>query len=474
MPKAHHRVLITVLLATALGATLSACGGGSTTPLPAAQANATTPQRAHPIHAIAPLDTIVGVGDSLTAGMQSIALLGQTDVTSWISDLPGGAVPPGQQNGYWALLYEQAKGITPDAMQNPATSPLPLIAGPGLGSELVPTWLGIPTPTHSFCDSFNQQAYSLQSAGATRLNPAAQTYDLGIPAITTHEALAMTGPTSGCNLLGLAANAENDFFYPVLENFHVSPLTEVNAAVSLHPTLATVWLGANDLLKYIFSGGTSTIPDSPAQMQSDIASIITQLQGAGARVAVANLPDLLSLAYFEVGGNEWQMLRPKHAELVQNYGIGTRARLTRHGYNRIVQALKAGKPLPQLHAPGSGVEPDYLSLDFIAQIQALNTAYNAAIAAAAQQTGAPLVDIHGAFTQIANNGGVPINPGVCCTLEYEGGLLSLDGLHPSNTGYAIISNVFIRTLDSAYGLSIPPLSNARISSIYLADPLAPH
>ena len=39
---------------------------------------------------------------------------------------------------------------------------------------------------------------------------------------------------------------------------------------------------------------------------------------------------------------------------------------------------------------------------------------------------------------------------------YGGGLFSVDGIHPSNTGYAIIANLFIAAIDSV-GQSIPPV-----------------
>ena len=71
-------------------------------------------------------------------------------------------------------------------------------------------------------------------------------------------------------------------------------LTEVNAAASLHPTLATVWLGANDVLKYMGSGGRFVGGDRTAgQVESDLRATISTLQHAGARVVVANLPNIL-------------------------------------------------------------------------------------------------------------------------------------------------------------------------------------
>jgi lysophospholipase L1-like esterase len=468
-----------------LAAALAACAGNATNPIMPRGSNAALAKTARR-RAAGVLDRIVGVGDSLTAGMESAALLGQTGVTSWISSLPYGEVPETQQHGYWSLLYEQAKGVGFGSMSDPSVSPLPLIAGPGLGSELVPTWWVVPTPTQSWCSSINEDAYSRSTAGLTRLNASRLPLDLGIPGITTHQALAMTGPTSSCSLLGLAGAAENNFFFPVLESFNVSPLTEMNAAVSLRPTLATVWLGANDLLGFIFSGGSMAGIDTPAQMQADISNMIEQLQHAGARVAVANLPDVLTLAYFETDLNELPLVLQKHrrispvqasaiaGQIRAAYHLDGRARITLHGMNRILRAIHEHRPLPRLHPPGRLHEADYLSGTFVQQIQELNDQYNAAIAAAATQTAAPLVDIHSAFVQIASNGGYWIDYPVCCTLDYEGGLLSLDGLHPSNTGYAVIANVFIDTIDRGFGLSIPRLSSAQLYNIYESDPLAPH
>ena len=85
------------------------------------------------------LSSIVGVGDSLTAGYQSDGFLGETGVkTSGSAAL---AVPPNQENGWWALLYEQASSKPLETaiaqMYDPSTSPLPLIKGPGLNNQII-------------------------------------------------------------------------------------------------------------------------------------------------------------------------------------------------------------------------------------------------------------------------------------------------------------------------------------------------
>lgn len=443
------------------------------------------------------LSSIVGVGDSLTAGEQSGGLLGALNVTSPVSGYPGGAVPPGQESGFWSVLYQLATGTSAADMATPGLSPLPLIGGPGLGSQLVITSTGSFAATHSSCDPFNDSAYSLGSFAGTRLNTSHTTLDLGIPGITAHEALFMTNPLTGpppassatctypldpadpSTALQPVVSGESGAFYPILGGFarKVAPLTEVGVAVSLHPTLVTVWLGANDLLKYTFSDGQAP-SDTPAQMQADITNAIQQLQRTGARVVVANLPDILLTPQFFKGGptliatlEAFGVAAPAATAVTEyiqtTYGVGPNGYLTESGLFTVLATINGGSLTPTL---GVG---DFLTDAFAAQVQGLNNAYNQAIGAAAKTTGAPLVDIKTFFDTIAADGGIPINPPTCCSLAFGGGLLSFDGLHPSNTGYALIANLFIQTIDTAYKLNIPVLTAAQLLAISQTDPYQP-
>lgn len=469
---------------------------------------------------------IVGVGDSLTAGYQAGGLLG-VPTTNPVSALPGNLVPPTQENGFWGLLYAQAKGLPTSALGGPNT-PLPLINAPGLGNQLV--FAAAPpffAPTHpgGSCDSFNQAAFSPSALGVVRVNQSSAVYDVAVPGQTAHEALyqinPITGPASPPNCsyapnpqdptaggLQSLVEGESALFLPILEPFAnqaaaPSPLTQVNAAVSLHPTLATVWLGANDLLKYTFSGGNPAASDSPAQMQADITLTIQKLQGGGAKVVVANLPDILGLPQFFPEPGLPQTIQAftggqVPAAAVQGlvlpylqtaYGIGSGGYLTETGFfgllgniGPVIAALGAGQTPPPFLDPngkGSGLGGAYLTDALAAQVQGLNTAYNASIASAATTTNAPLVDIHSLFAQIKTAGGVPINPPKCCSLQFGGGILSFDGLHPSNTGYALVANAFIDTIDAKLGGSIPEVN---VGAIYsgaasfdnIPDPYAQH
>ncbi len=138
-----------------------------------------------------------------------------------------------------------------------------------------------------------------------------------------------------------------------------------------------------------------------------------------------------------------------------------------------VAAILQGQPVPQLVTPanptGAG---EFLSDQTALTVKALNGAYDQAIAGAAASTGAALVDIATTFQQAetARAAGQPFPvdaQGDLASLQYGGGFFGLDGLHPSNTGYAVIANLFIQAFDTKYGQTIPP---ADIHAIYATDP----
>lgn len=451
----------------------------------------------------------VAIGDSLTAGEQSNGLLGDPGATSSVSALPGGIVPPTQENGWFALFYQQATG-------NSATGVLPLIKAPGLLSQMVvsaqpPGFVA----THSPCDTFNAAAYSPENWIATRMNPAAAIANLGVPGITMHEAVSMTHPLTGpaappnCGFVtipgdptsgGLQAlvGAESTSFYPILGQFTTTlpagSVTQLNAAVSLHPQLTTVWLGANDLLKYIFSHGSSPATDSPQQFAADLTQIVTTLKASGSKVLVANLPHVLGEPGVEGPSPQFFPIAKVGADLtaisggkisaaagaqIQGYlqatYTGSGGFLTESGFFSVVsQLLTNPTALPSLdpNGAGSGDGALYLDTTFAMQAMGLNDAYNTAIAQVVSQTGATLVDVESTFDTLDKNG-LPLAPGVTLTMQFGGGLLSYDGLHPSNTAYAALANLFIGTADAALGMSIPPLSNAQIGAIAQSDTYNP-
>ncbi|HET7813691.1 MAG TPA: SGNH/GDSL hydrolase family protein [Candidatus Baltobacteraceae bacterium] len=498
--KQMHRTL-----AIAAIAALAACASnGSGSPVPAGPslgANNGLVQQ-----------NFVGIGDSLTFGEQSGGNLGVVTTAPGISALPNALVQPTQTNGFFALMYAQKNNITldptfgvwnTDTALGQAGSPLPLIAAPGLGAEMVVSTQGAGfAATHSSCDSINQAAYGSATWPSTRANAGGPIANLGVPGITMHEAVAMTapltGPPSGANcgytaipgdptsgnLQSLVAG-ESGMFYPVLGQFRglVAQPTQLNDALYLKPQLTTVWLGANDLLKFIFSHGQSPATDSPAQFQSDLTQIVTALESHGSKVVVGNLPDILGnpstneppvpqfFPQTKLSADLQALGVPAGAagavaSYVQtHYTQGAGGFLTESGFFAVVQQVKAGSVTPQLdpNGAGSGDGGAYLDQAFAAQAIALNAGYNQIINQIAAGTGSGLADVQTAFQQLQQTG-VPL-PGCTLTLQFGGGLISFDGLHPANTGYALVANAFIGAADTKFSMAIPPLTNQQIGQI---------
>jgi hypothetical protein len=109
-----------------------------------------------------------------------------------------------------------------------------------------------------------------------------------------------------------------------------------------------------------------------------------------------------------------------------------------------------------------------LSAAEVVTVQAQVTAFNQVIAQAATSAGATLVDINALFKQVSTSG-LTIN-GYTGTTAFLGGFFALDGIHPTNTGYAVVANTFIDTMNSKIGTKIPDVS---LSSVAAADPLWP-
>jgi lysophospholipase L1-like esterase len=495
---------------------LAACGGGTTT-------TPSVPQV--PGNSGLTAQKFVGIGDSLTFGEQSAGLLGVVTTSPISAITSAGLVQPTQTNGFWALMYAQMNGIALDpaigswntdtALGSSSTSPLPLIKAPGLGGQLVVSSVSPPlAPTHSSCDSFNALGYSAVSWTQTRVNPSAPIADLGVPGITTHESIAMTAPLTGppnapnCGYVTIPGDptsgglqslvsGPSELFYPVLGQFQATlgagKVTQLSAAVSLHPKLTTVWLGANDVLDFIFAHGQSPVTDSPSQFAADLTTIVTTLEKSGSKVVIANLPDILGnpstgeppvpqfFPQTKLSADLQALGVPATAAgqiasyVSATYTKGDGGFLTESGFFGLVgQIEKNPAALPNLdpNGPGSGDGPVYIDQGLAAQAIALNAGYNQAINSVASGTGAALADIQTAFQGLASTG-LALAPGVTLTTQFGGGIVGYDGLHPSNTTYALIANAFIGAADAKFAMTIPPLSSAQIGAIASNDTYNP-
>jgi hypothetical protein len=189
---------------------------------------------------------------------------------------------------------------------------------------------------------------------------------------------------------------------------------------------------------------------------------------------IANLPDMTVIPYFtSVKQIADQMnLTPGHVTL--KLGVKMKDTLRPGALPIAVDILtnKRSGPLPARcpwtipGLPGTDV-PCVMTSSEAAVIRTTVLAYNLVIASQAYTHNAVLVDINSLIDKV-DSSGYAIRDSEKLTLDYLGGFISLDAMHPTNSGHAVIANEWIRTMNNRLGLNIPSVNVAAVAA---ADPL---
>lgn len=100
-------------------------------------------------------------------------------------------------------------------------------------------------------------------------------------------------------------------------------------------------------------------------------------------------------------------------------------------------------------------------------ISTAQSAFNQTIAALAAQFDVALVDAAG-FLDTVDTTGVTLADGSTVTSTYAtGGGFSLDGVHPSPRGYALIANLFTQAINTKYGSNLPVINPLDFTGLYI-------
>ncbi len=188
--------------------------------------------------------------------------------------------------------------------------------------------------------------------------------------------------------------------------------------------------------------------------------------GTSAPLIVANLPDVTAIPYVTPAATVLQQVSTQTgqstAQLGTELGLSAGDLVTAQGMTEIesaVQAIAGGQTPTPLDDAG------VLTAAEVEQVQALENQYNQVIAQQASAVGATLVDMHTFFQNLA--AGTTIN-NYNATTTYLGGLFGLDGIHPTNTAYALVANQFIDAVNTALKTTF---ADVNVSTVAAADPL---
>ena len=100
-----------------------------------------------------------------------------------------------------------------------------------------------------------------------------------------------------------------------------------------------------------------------------------------------------------------------------------------------------------------------------AEVKTATDAFNASIASLASAKGLAFVDANAILSQV-NNGGL-VQSGYTMTSTYvTGNAFSLDGVHPSPKGYALIANKFLEAINAKYGSNFKGVNLGQYQILY--------
>lgn len=270
--------------------------------------------------------------------------------------------------------------------------------------------------------------------------------------------------------------------------------TQVERALDLDPTFASVWIGNNDVLGYALAGDsvtrnaagavTARVTDS-ATFATNYASMLTQLRSRNSAlkgvligvVDVTSVPLLVPISVFNPtgGGTGPAAFNPiANAVVTQTFGrpiafapncTGSQAaiafsalRLLAAGANA---ALPPGAPftfvcgnIPGVASATQGVLDDGERAFFVARV----AAYNAYIKAAADAAGFAYYDPNTLLAAARTAGQIPSFPNVAGPAANPtrpfGPLISNDGVHPGSPAHSLLARGIIGVINAKYSVSI--------------------
>lgn len=303
--------------------------------------------------------------------------------------------------------------------------------------------------------------------------------------------ISTQGPFNNLGVPGIRAIDYLNPFYgmlnPYAARFYAStnPLKELDR---IKPSFFTMWLGNNDVLGYATSGGVGkssggspfSLADRNAISGTDyfaagIDSALMHLTAdSNAHGAIINIPDVTSIPFFNTVPYNGLVLSRQGQVDSLNMAYHTTGITFTLGANPFViednsvpvihrrlahegELILLTVPQDSLRYAGWGSIkpiPDRYVLDAgeIQAIQQATSIFNGILHSRAEAHGLAYVDINAFLKSLAP--GI-LYHGVNFTTEFvRGGLFSLDGVHLTPRGYAMVANEILRSINYYYGASL--------------------
>ena len=281
----------------------------------------------------------------------------------------------------------------------------------------------------------------------------------GAPVNTTYPAayndLAVPGATIA-DALNTVTSASNPYFNLVMRGQG----TMLQLASSLSPTFVVVELGANEVLGAVTS---DTTPPAVATFEANYRQMITSLLAlpSAPKLVVYEVPGVTSIPFATtvppvvvnpatsqpvlVDGHLVPLIGPDGPLALTDLVTIGAISLMRQGIGIPTALGGAGTPLPDVVVLNS------TELELVTQRV---VEFNAVVKAVAAEHGIPIVKM-GELLHQATVEGISVGGLDYTTKFVTGGVIGLDGIHPTDLGSALLANKTIQAINEAYGAAIP-------------------
>ncbi|MBO9673735.1 MAG: G-D-S-L family lipolytic protein [Sphingobacteriaceae bacterium] len=278
----------------------------------------------------------------------------------------------------------------------------------------------------------------------------------------------------------LTFSAANPYFERLLADAQVGKTNYFQFIQGRNHTFFSLWLGNNDVLGYATNGAV-TVAGDPTTVLTDkvtfaslYSNLLNALTAAGQKGIVATIPDVTSIPYFNTVKPSLLLAAAKAANpaaqavFIQT-GTGAVRAATDEDLIRLPfqsAGLFGQGTIPYGLHPLNPIENKWvLDKDEVVKVKDYVNSYNSSIKSLATSKGLAIADTYAYFNQVATVDGINIQ-GVNVKASFiSGGAFSLDGIHLTPRGNAVIANVFIDAINAKYGSTVPTVDIAQYRGV---------
>ncbi|MFF5379861.1 SGNH/GDSL hydrolase family protein [Pedobacter suwonensis] len=280
----------------------------------------------------------------------------------------------------------------------------------------------------------------------------------------------------------LTFSAANPFFERLLTDAQVGKTNYFQYIQGRNHTFFSIWLGNNDVLGYALNGAV-TVAGDPTTVLTDkvtfsslYANLLNALTAGGQKGIVATIPDVTAIPYFNTVKPSLLLAAAKasnpaaQAVFIQT-GTGAVRVATDEDLIRLPfqsAGLFGQGTIPYGLHPLNPIASNWvLDKDEVTKVKDYVNSYNSSIKSIATSKGLAIADTYAYFNQV--KAGVLVQ-GIGINAAFiSGGAFSLDGIHLTPRGNAVIANVFIDAINAKYGSTIPTVDVTQYRGVKFPD-----